>query len=399
MTLTLTAHRSKNLLATAAKVVTACLTVILTWGCSDKNGGPDEPAPQPVHTTVLVYMAACNDLGAEGYDAQDIAEMQAAVSAGALQGGRLLLYHAGTEGIARLTELKGKNQTLIAEYDDQLTSVNTARMARVIADARRAAPSQNFGLVLWSHGSGWLEDGIAGDQEASVMSWGAERMKKMNITSLQSVLENAKPDFVYFDCCFMASVEVAYQLRHATPLIVAGCTELPATGMPYDKTVPFFFRPGGPDLTGAAKATFDFYDAKTDPEERTCTISVIRTDAMDELAGATAGIFGGAAQTWPQGYEPQQFMLPSRCWYFDLDDYVHMLADRQAAPGKYDRFARALGHAVVYKASTPRLWDAIALKKHCGLSTYIFADRTSFAQKGYDTLAWPQKVWPRFYLP
>lgn len=53
--------------------------------------GSDEPdVPAGVSRTVLVYIAGNNSLGS-GWDERDIAEMERAVAAGALNGGRLCI--------------------------------------------------------------------------------------------------------------------------------------------------------------------------------------------------------------------------------------------------------------------------------------------------------------------
>ena len=118
--------------------------------------------------------------------------------------------------------------------------------------------------MLWSHGDGWLqngsddktlpgldqapEDGAAVLDVPSVAGWGMENSRKMKVSTLARTLEQSQPiDFVYFDCCYMASVEVAYEMRRATPVIVGSVIELPAEGMPYHKTPQHLFRTSWPD--------------------------------------------------------------------------------------------------------------------------------------------------------
>ena len=142
----------------AAIAVTAC-------GVSG-NDEPDIPPtpvnPDPVNTTVLVYMAASNSLGVQKNDSMDIREMQEAARAGHFNGNRLLVYHAGYQTPQTLSEITSDGKIVrLKEYsDDGLTSIHSARMKKVIADAKTTAPSNKFGLILWSHGDGWLQNGI-----------------------------------------------------------------------------------------------------------------------------------------------------------------------------------------------------------------------------------------------
>ena len=231
--------------------------------CGNKD---DEPAPTPPATaerTLLVYMVANNDLGQRGYDDADITEMRAAARSGGLGKGRLLLMHQSSKGRSVLKEIntKGNIDTLLI-YDDAEPTVSIARMTRVFDDMKRLAPAETYGLVLWSHGSGWLEDGWADPDAGKKRAFGLDGTRSMNITSLAQALQGRGFDYVYFDCCHMASVEVAYELRNATDYIVGSVTELPNYGMPYDANIPLLLK-REPDLKGAAANTFNLYDEKT----------------------------------------------------------------------------------------------------------------------------------------
>ena len=88
-------------------IITSLITLVLV-GCGGHDG-PEQPAG--VSRTVLVYMAAANSPGDGPYssrrwDIEDIREMTSAVQAGALdEGGRLLVYHAGSGMVPELKEI------------------------------------------------------------------------------------------------------------------------------------------------------------------------------------------------------------------------------------------------------------------------------------------------------
>lgn len=367
----------------------------------------DEPAPQPdppSGRTVLVYMVANNNLGSSGYDDADIKEMLKAAEEGAIGAdGRLLVYHAGFGTQPELFEITQDGIVRHVLYDDAEYSVSQARMREVIADTRRIAPAAEYGLVLWSHASGWLQDGISEPErdieETGISSYafGQDRGHTMNITSLAEVLAGGDFDFIYFDCCYMASVEVAYELRNATHTIIGSSTELISDGMRYDLNIPMFFRAGSPDLIGAARNTFEYYDGMFGMM-RTCTMSVISTAGLDRLAAATRRIYSHAGIGLPEGYEPQVFMEKSvaSCYHFDFRDYVAALAlgaagDSEQWPGAASDLADfddALADVVLYSASTPKLWNRILLDRVCGLSSYILMNNGSVGMKNYNTLGW-----------
>lgn len=365
---------------------------LLLTSCKGNEEPPAEPAPR----TVLVYMAANNGLGAQGNDDADIAEIAQAARNGLLNNGcRVLLYHSDYQGSATLTELAADGSLMQHEtYTDGKLSVQAERMSKVLTDARRIAPAGQFGLILWSHGSGWLEDGIT--EKASSprkRSWGEENGRKMNITTLQSVLRPVHPDWIYFDCCYMASVEVAYQLRNVTDAIVASATELPADGMPYQLTLPYLLKLPDANLTGAAATTFGHYNAMSG-QMRTCTMSVISTAGMDNLAQAAREINTRISQAGlpkvPDGFTPQAYSLDRDCPYFDLGQYMEALAEQLPdCNSLLARWRSAMDAVVLYSAATPKLWDKLSLEHCSGLSTFLLRYGTDPGKANYTSLDWP----------
>lgn len=353
------------------------------------NACHDDPAPDPApaeaDATVLVYMVATNDLGSRGYDKLDIKEMQQAAQSGHIAGGRLLVYNAPYSGPITLTEITAKGIDTIRTYSADTLSVDASRMAAVIADAKKRAPAKSYGMVLWSHASGWLEDGIADVSPSPKRSFGVDRGKRMNTTSLAGALEGEDMDFLYFDCCYMGSVESAYELRRAARHIIASPTEDPLTGMPYHLSLKHLFKA---DYVGAAKAMFDFYHATYAPGSCPVSISVINTDKLDALASATRDIYAQASANMPEGYSPQPYSL-SPYYYYDLEDYAKALAGGADEP-LFIAWKAISNEAIEYAAAEPSIWGSIPLTRFGGLSTFIYdsEDDYYFSGKNYKSLSW-----------
>lgn len=368
-----------------------CLTLAFTAaGCSGHNDGPDvSEAPR----AVLVYMVANNSLGQYHYDLSDLEEMKIAAKAGDLKDSRLFVYHHSRDARPVLKEITPNGEHIVRQYDTSASSVSSARMTQVISDFTNSAPAATRGIILWSHGSGWIENGIvenaaavnAADATVSPLSFGDDGGRYMNVTTLARVLQGKGFDYIYFDCCYMAGVEVVYELRRCADYIVGSAIELPSDGMPYDKTLRYLMKKDA-DLVGAARTTFNHYDNMTG-QSRTCAMSVIKTAALDDLADATRSVYAlnNASST---GFAPQPFMT-SKCYLFDFGKYVDDLASASAElKAKFDR---ALDEAVVYKASTPAIWDRLTLTYHSGLSTYL-PDFSTADRYNYDNLQWASDV-------
>lgn len=355
--------------------------------CSDNNDEPEiiDPVVTLAPRTILVYQVANNSL--DGYDDRDIDEMKFAVANGQLGNSRLLVYSHPRSEQPRLIELTRQDEKILKTYDFRDLSTSEARMQEVFDDMRSAAPARTYGLILWSHGSGWLQDGIDENTFVAPLSFGVDGDKRMNITSLAKVIEPVGFDYIYFDCCFMMSVEVLYQMRNCAPTIAGSTIELPADGMPYDLTLKYL-APEKADVTAAVKATFNNYDTLTG-SSRTCAMSVVNTSAISELAAATRAIF--ETRTPLSGsFHPQEFMMSNlyvggRCYLFDFGQYVEA---RCADVSLLKLWQAAMDKAIVFRASTPKIWNRIDLNHHSGLSTFILntADDSSF--RGYNELEW-----------
>ena len=136
-----------------------CMICLLSSSCQHED--PDAPVV-PVKRTILVYMVASNSLGTNERDQLDLYEMDRVVELDELNGCRLLVYRIGPEeDTPVLFEIrKGKRGAVVHEtlevYDTTRgASVTASRMSQVIADAKLHAPAQDYGLILWSHGTGW----------------------------------------------------------------------------------------------------------------------------------------------------------------------------------------------------------------------------------------------------
>lgn len=389
----MTLHTYIKQLASLVVVTALALTAI---SC---GGTKDEPHVKVNEHTIIVYMAACNSLGAGGYDQRDLAEIQEAVANNDLPG-QVLVYRGDVDGNAKLYLMTAEGSKPLRDYAaDGLSSVHSKRMINVLKDARTLAPATSYGLVLWSHGNGWLQTGIEDtDNAAQPQAWGEDRGRVMNITTLQRVLSQSGTwAYVYFDCCFMASVEVEYQLRRTTPYIIGSATELLLDGMPYEKNIPCLFDYANGGLVRAATNTFKYYDSKSSPKDRTCTISVVSTEALDDVAGVCRDILATGKGKLPDGFKQQPFMTESRCWFYDMKHYYDGLCqyisentEQSEVHGAQLNSAldAAMSRAVVYAAATPRLWNRISLEYHCGLSTYPLENAAAVFTKNYNDLAW-----------
>lgn len=375
------------------------LVLWLSAICVGCHSSDDHIDPQPqvkeVHRAVLVYMVASNNLAT--YSRMDLSEMRQAALDGSLQGGRLFIYLVNNSAEPTLYEMGDDGElVLIKEYSKEESSVSMQRMSEVIDDFKAEAPAKDYGIVMWSHGSGWLVDGIETPDAATAppapASFGQDFGSKMNVSALASVLKGRDFSFIYFDCCYMGSVEVLYELRECADYIVSSPSELPVYGMDYTSNIPCFFSPKA-DLSAAVRNTYEYYRTQDDPVWQTCTISLVKTAALARLAEVSKAIFASAP--WPAAstYEPQRYMT-GKCYHYDLRDYFNDIA---ASPELLSEFDKALSDAVVCEYATDYLWKSASLSEikintHCGLSSYVLYSSSQLNTKGYSETLWYKDV-------
>lgn len=386
--------------------------IVLLSSCGKEDD--DEPVPYPpvpgeeTGRTVLVYQVA-NRNGLSGNSVSDINEMCQAAKAGDIgRDGRLIVYNHRNNTDPLLLEIKADAVDTLKVYDTSVSSASSARMQEVLDDMAAYSPAREYGLILWGHGSGWLQDGRE-DLPTMQRSYGGDNGQWMNISTLARVLASGPAlEFVYFDCCYMASVEVAYELRNAVPLVAASAMEIAAEGMPYHLTVKHFFSRSDSYLADAAAATFDYYNewsrTGSRPEcspstfsRRYCTMTVYRTDAIAALAEATRLVYEHSATPCPAGMTPMAYGRGEHASnYYDLGLYVRDLCldasntERyQSAGVDLDRFEAALADVVIYKADMGYVFGTTrAVTRHSGLTTYIFTGPDDLSTKNYNTLTW-----------
>lgn len=351
----------------------------LLWGCSG-----DEPSQPEARRTMLIYMLADNSLGASGFDANDLDEMKVAAASAGLNGCRVMVYHHPKNSAPVLKELTRSgvlNEVKEYPYDAESFSTDPERLAEVIADCKREAPAGEYGLILWSHGNGWVEtkgSRVSGMQRA----FGQDRSTYMKVTSLARTLEGKEFAWIYFDCCHMATIEVMYEMRHCAPVIAGSVAELPADGTDYTVNLPVFTADVA-DMVKAAGNTFNIYD-RMQGINRTCTMSVVNTAALDHLAEVTREIMA-LGQEPPRRAASQAFMLQS-CTIYDLGQYIAGIT--AGYPDLYARWQEAMDDVMMYRASTPYIWNRIAINHYSGLGCYILESSNEASYQGYNNSAW-----------
>lgn len=309
--------------------------------------------------TVLVYMVANNNLSSNAEN-----------NLSSMKGGyipsddNLLVYmHLSNSTPVLLRLHKDGSGAVVQDTVYRFPAHNSAdakSLSSVLKVSQTMFPAQEYGLVLWSHGTGWLPEGYY------TKSFGADEGKEMDVKDLAAALP-CRMDFVLFDACLMGGIEVAYELKDSVDYVISSPAEILSQGFPYSKIMQHIFRTPM-ELESVAKEYFDHYNGQSG-SMRSATISVVKCSELDAVASETAKIlkeYGGNIGE-VDTLAVQRYYRGTKHWFYDFGNYISELSG-----GNDAQFQAALAKAVVYKATTPYFLEiAIDQKRYSGLSTYI----------------------------
>lgn len=325
--------------------------------------------------TILFYLAGDNSLSDEVQDKID--SLVAAWDEKVAAGGHLLVY-ADTRGAGpRLMEIHSREQgtahaEVIETYDEE-NSASVSVFERVLTDMCTLYPGRDYGLVLFSHGSGWLPEGTRIAPSAATRTVAADGNNEFELCKFASAIPNNQFSFIVFESCCMAGIEVAYELKNKAHYIIASSAEMLSPGMSpvYGPLLKALFR-AAPDYTAAAESYYNYYDAQADANH-SATVSVINTAELEPLKALLTSV-ESRVDYWDyvdresvQTFDRSEY----RHLVYDLGQYLQLLAteeERQLIDGYLEA-------AVLYQASTTSFMPGtdyeFAIEQHSGLTIYI----------------------------
>ena len=371
------------------------LAISLIVGLSSCGKPPIPPNPplNPHPRTILAYFAGDNSLSWE------VAQKTDSLVAGWNPSYGNLLIVADTErSIAPvLLQAKMKNGKAVVDTLKRYTNDNMASpelLRQAINDMKNIAPAESYGMILFSHATGWLPQGAFSNplgwrllSAITVRSVFVDQGREMTLADFSSAIPDNTFKFIAMDMCFMSSAETAYALRNKTEYMVVSAAEILSPGFfpIYKYYLKGLYVPE-PDLTGFANAFYQYFNNKQG-DWHSATISVLKTKEIEGIAALTKELLPNLTQA-----QIDQLQYYDRNGaphlFFDLGDY--MLA---AAKNDYDRqrINEALNKCVIFKQTTGRIID-ITINRHSGLNVYINQESLPYLNTAHDETEWAKAV-------
>ena len=350
--------------------------------------GCERDEPLPDRRTVLVYLGVDNNFREEA--AQKINQLKN--NWDREFNGNLLVYADAGQKPVLIHIYYDKQRGAVADTIETYSAKNSANPAtftQTLNKAKSHCPAASYGLVVLSHGTGWLPSEMsypAIAPKSIILDTGASGENNyMELADFAQAIP-FKLDFIIFDACFMGSVEVCYELKDKVDYIVASPAEVLAPGFVYHSMMQHLFKPNA-DLTAVAREFYEFYDNRNGLL-RSATVSVVKTSELDALVPIFKKI-ASEANSLPENLDNiQTFGYGSHKIYFDIGDYLQKIS-----PSKAEEIQAAIDQCVLYKACTPSYYTASTgrletIGAFSGLSVYIPQAAYTEANQAYGNLKW-----------
>ena len=303
-------------------------------------------------------------------------------------------------------------------------SADAEVLSRVINKVVQDYPADSYGMIFFSHGSGWLPEGTLSRPYSLVIddnNGGGKTNREMEYYDFAAAIPDKQFDFIILEACLMADVMSMYELRNKTEYVLASSAEIVAPGF------------GGASSDGRItteiykKEIMRLYDTKNDTKETvlgfinsyydhiaarpendvycSTTLSLIKMDEMVNLATITKAVLNGKSldETTLLVDSIQHFDRPNSDQvvggfsrnnkYFDLAHTIEKLV----STSEYNIFNSQMEKTVVWKASTKRFFaggsDSFYINHHSGLTTYIEQDAFPYLNSVYKNSSWYKAVY------
>ncbi len=324
--------------------------------------------------TVLLYMVANNNLS---YDAENsISRLQNGYIPA--EEGNLLVYkHCAGMDPVLLHIKKGEEGTVVADtayrFPPRVSATKSA-LTQALNVTQALFPADSYGLILWSHGTGWIpplasSSSAAQEQRSGSCperTFGLDGKVELEIRDLAQAIPY-KLSFMLMDACFMGGIETAYEVKDSVDYYIGSPAEILTESFPYHKIMQHIFK-STPDYAAVCKEYYDYYNAKTG-SVRSATVALMDCSKLAEVAEVAKRVFdqyGERIASLDLSLLQPYFRGSSSKYFYDLKDLVDAIADASLSA----EFAAALERAVPYKASTPYFIE-LPIRSFCGVSTYV----------------------------
>lgn len=321
-------------------------------------GHHDEPEHFVSEKTILVYMPYTGSNGnLYKYFQDNIRGIKQSLEEHGFGNNNVLVYINEYESRAHLIQLHKNTQRGEAIMGDTLMTFTTKSpttseaITEVIAKVKELAPARQYGMIIGSHGQGWLP-AEGGNMRKNRWFGSGTAAYQTDLCELATALKNCNIhlQFALFDCCYMACIENVYEMRDAADYYIASTSEVMNDGVPYSYVFHYLMLPE-PNYEEVVNKFHDFYTAYPYPYG---TFSVSNCKYAEEMATLMRQINSSSGFDNSDISEVQDldaaYFTPTV--YFDFGSYVDHCCKDENLLSQYHTLMNKL---VPYKAATEKI--------------------------------------------
>lgn len=362
------------------KLFTIAFLGILLLSCEKDNDSEISTTPTLKHV-ILVYLGGDNNLSSETYE--KIESIRQGWKGGAEK--KMLIYTDPADASPSLIEIvseNGQNIKKTIRNHDEENSASKEVFSRVINEATTLYPCPSYGLIVFSHASGWLPEKTLTNPRSIIM----DKKREMELSDFAEAIPDNMFDYIVFEACFMTGIEVAYELKDKADYIQASSAEIVSPGFTHIYPNSINHLSGSLEgLKSFGRDAFAWFDNKTG-YMRSATLSIIKTSELTPLADWVKNNTDYTKKISINSI--QHFDRYSYNLFFDFEDYYSSLLETDT---QRLILSELLSNCVVWKSATPSFmkdYNGFDIKKHSGLTTYIIQDNYPFLNEEYQKLKW-----------
>jgi len=270
------------------------------------------PAPNEAKWTVMVYLAAGNDLETVGI--QDINEMEMVGSTKdvniVVQMDRIPFSALDKLGLGIYDDDSNNNWTGTRRYyinQDMNQNIINSTLKMDLGEKNMGDPetlkdfaqwsiqnypAQRYMLVLWNHGGGFRSPEISRD-----ICWdynfGLDRITMPQLEDALSFISGQlgkEINIIGMDACHMGMIEVAYQVKDYAQIMVASEASVPGDGWQYDAVMGSLVTNPNQNSNQFASEIVDCFYNQYSGTGSNVTLSAVDLSQMDNLADQISGL-------------------------------------------------------------------------------------------------------------
>lgn len=284
---------------------------------------------------------------------------------GGLGENKVLVFIANSPTNAVMFQINYKNNACARDTLKTYTSYDCTTpsgIAGILNDVKSQAPALKYDMLIGCHGSGWIPKTIQ-DYYQTRSFGGTSEEYQTDIVDLASGIQaaNMHIELLSFDDCYMANLEVAYDLRNVADYLMASTSEIMSDGLPY-RYMWSYIASSTINPQGLCEAFYNYYANSSYPYG---TLSVIDLSYMDSIADMMASANANYQFDTSLTDDLQKLDGFKTTIYFDFGDYIDKLVTDESTRLS---IRTMLTNLVSYQVHTDQIYTAYS-SYNGGIST------------------------------